>query len=193
METIYLGSASPRRFELICRMGLPCEVLKFEAEEPMNQDLSPADLATDLSERKMTACLARFGSIEDGWVVTADTLIALDDEKIGKPSDREDARRMISRLQGRAHQVYTGLSLRRPTDGTILTVHDRTDVMFSPMDSREIDFYLNTGEWEGVAGGYRIQEKGGMFVSSLNGSYFNVMGLPINILYGMLRQLKYSI
>ena len=189
-DKLYLGSASPRRFELIKQMGIPCEVLSFEMEEIMDQDKAPQDLALELSEMKMGACLARYGN--PGWIVTADTLIALDEHKIGKPTDREEARRMLIKLQNRIHQVYTGITLFRPSDRKTVSRWDRTDVQFAPLGEDELEMYLESGEWQDVAGGYRIQEKGGIFIKGITGSYFNVMGLPINLLYGMLRQLKFS-
>ena len=172
-------------------MGIPCEVLEFDMEEIMDQEKSPESLAAELAQMKMGACLSRYGNSR--WLITADTLIALDNHKIGKPADRKEAENMIIRMQNRIHQVFTGVTLFRPDDQEILTRWDRTDVRFAPMNQQEIDFYLDTGEWQGAAGGYRIQESGGMYISGLNGSYFNVMGLPINLLYGMLRQLKFSI
>ncbi len=190
-EKLYLGSASPRRFELIRQMGIPCEVLSFEMEEIMDQDKSPEDLSLELSNLKMGACLSKYGC--PGWVVTADTLISLDDHKIGKPASRDEARYMLQKMQNRIHQVYTGITLFRPDDRKLLSRWDRTDVQFAPLSGQEMEDYLDTDEWRGAAGGYRIQEKGGMYIVSVNGSYFNVMGLPINLLYGMLRLLKFSI
>ncbi len=189
-STLYLGSASPRRLELITQMGIPCEVLRYEMEEVMDQDLPPEQLCTDLADQKMDVCLSLYGTSR--WIVTADTLIGLDNHKIGKPRHREEAEEMLNRIQGRSHQVFTGVCLASP-GGERLTGWDRTDVEFAPMSSREIQNYLDTEEWKGVAGAYRIQEKGGIYISRINGTYFNVMGLPINLLYGMLRQLKFSI
>jgi len=191
MELLYLGSASPRRYELIGQMGILCKILPFEMDEIMDQEKSPENLALELSRMKMEACIAHHG--HPGWIVTADTLIALDDHKIGKPTDREEARLMLSRMQNRMHQVFTGVTLFRPDDRKIISRWARTDVHFASMSKKEIEKYLDTEEWKGAAGAYRIQEKGGMFVISLNGSYFNVVGLPINLLYGMLSQLKFSI
>ena len=170
-------------------MGIPCEVLDYEMDEVMDQDLPAEKLCTDLSTQKMNVCLEKYGSSR--WIVTADTLIALDHHKIGKPRSKDDAARMLEKLQGRSHQVYTGVSLFSPDHG-ILTNYDYTDVEFVPMDREEIRTYLDTDEWKGAAGAYRIQERGGIYISGLNGTYFNVMGLPINLLYGMLRQLKFS-
>lgn len=189
-ETLYLGSASPRRYELIRQMGLPCRVLEFHMREVMDQSLPPEELALGLAEQKMKACLEAHGT--ERWVVTADTLIALDGKKLGKPADEREAGAMLESLQGRSHQVFTGVALFRPRDGKELLFHDETEVFFSPMDREERQRYLDTQEWRGVAGGYRIQERGGLYVEKLRGSYFNVMGLPINLLYGMLRQLNFS-
>ncbi len=188
---LYLGSSSPRRYELLTRMGIPCEVLTFEMEEFLDQELPPGKLSTALSEQKMQTCLHLYG--DSRWIVTADTLISLDEHKLGKPSDRREAAEMLYRMQGRTHQVYTGVTLYSPMEKAFISRWDCTDVSFSPMNDQEIQKYLETEEWKGAAGAYRIQEKGGMFITCLKGTYFNVMGLPINLLYGMLKQLKFSI
>ena len=188
--TLFLGSSSPRRLKLITQMGIPCKVLDFEMEEKMDQDLPPDQLSALLADQKMDVCLKQYGNSR--WIVTADTLISLGNHKIGKPRNKMEAEEMLVKIQGRSHQVYTAICLASP-DKQRMTKWERTDVEFAPMNSGEIQNYLDSGEWKGAAGAYRIQEKGGIFISRINGTYFNVMGLPINLLYGMLRQLKFSI
>jgi septum formation protein len=190
---IHLASGSPRRKLLIEQMGLTCQVVRIQAEEPMDQDRHAADLAIDLSELKMKACLDQKPELtEYAWILTADTLIALDDEKIGKPEDRQQAGEILSRLQGRTHQVITAFSVYSPLSKTFISDLESTDVTFSSMDQKEIESYLDTKEWQGVAGAYRIQGCGGKYVSSLNGTFYNVMGLPINRFYAILRLLNFS-
>ncbi len=193
MNQIYLASASPRRKQLVRQMGLECIVVKVEADEPMDQDISAHTLAENLADRKMNACrLQHAGLFEKGWILTADTLISLDDHKLGKASDREEAAKMLEKLQGRSHQVITAFSIYSPMTKESITESESTDVIFSPMDRREIETYLDTGEWEGVAGAYRIQEQGGKYISSIKGCFYNVMGLPINRIYGILSRLNFS-
>ena len=112
--------------------------------------------------------------------------------KIGKADNRIQASEILRRLQGRTHQVITAFSLYSPRSATFMTDFESTDVTFCSMDHQEIENYLSTEEWKGVAGAYRIQEQGGKYVSTLNGTYYNVMGLPINLIYGILRLLNFS-
>jgi septum formation protein len=157
---IHLASASPRRKLLLEQMGLRCTVIGVDVDEPMDQTWYALDLAKNLSERKMIACLNQRPELrDDAWILTADTLIVLGDEKIGKAYNREDAARILNLLQGRTHQVITAFSIYSPRSRTYVTEHESTDVTFSSMDSMEIDDYLDTGEWIGVAGAYRIQEQ----------------------------------
>jgi len=192
MGILYLASASPRRRQLLEQMGIECRVVPVDADEPMDQKMHACELALNLSKRKMAACLEQRPDLVDSWILTADTLIALDDEKIGKAAGPAEAARMIFRLQGRTHQVITAFTVYSPLTCSITSDYESSDVTFSPMDEDEINDYLKTGEWEGVAGAYRIQEQGGKFISSITGTYYNVMGLPINRIYGILRQLKFS-
>ncbi|MDC7236024.1 MAG: Maf family protein [Spirochaetales bacterium] len=190
IETIYLASSSPRRKQLILQMGLNCEVIQLDVPEPMDQNHHASELAEYLSELKMEACLEHPGLYPpDAVLLTADTLIALDDEKIGKAENREQAFAMLKRMQGRSHQVITAYTVYPVSGGTFITGYETTDVTFSPMSDIEIDEYLDTEEWIGVAGAYRIQEQGGKYISSLNGTFYNVMGLPINRIYGILSRL----
>ena len=190
---LYLASASPRRRQLVEQMGLKCVVVNVEADEPMDQDLPAHILAETLAKRKMAACRRQHPELfKTGWILTADTLIALEDHKIGKAANREDAGRMLEKLQGRSHQVITGWSLFSPMTGETVTESEVTDVVFSPMNTDEIRNYLDTDEWKGVAGAYRIQEQGGKYISSIKGTFYNVMGLPINRIYGMLCRLNFS-
>ena len=193
MSTLYLASSSPRRKQLVEQMGLECIVVRVDADEPMDQETPAHILAENLADRKMDACRHQHPELfEKGWILTADTLISMDDHKIGKPADREDARLMIEKLQGRSHQVITAFSIYSPISQKRITESESTDVIFSPMSRHEIDDYLDTMEWQGVAGAYRIQEQGGKYISSIKGCFYNVMGLPINRIYGMLSKLNFS-
>jgi len=192
MGILYLASASPRRKQLLEQMGIECRVVLIEADEPMDQKIHAWELALNLSEKKMTACLEQRPDLRDSWILTADTLIALDDEKIGKASGQCEAAEMLQKLQGRTHQVITAFTLHSPLTGEETSDYESTDVTFSPMEQSEIEEYLQTGEWKGVAGAYRIQEQGGKYISSIRGTYYNVMGLPINRIYGILRLLNFS-
>lgn len=191
MENIYLVSSSPRRQTLLDQMGLLYTVSPVETEEDMTQDLNPENLAKELAEEKLRAFLKK--RPDDAiWVVAADTFISYRDKKVGKPDNREEAKGELLSLSGMTHQVLTGISLYSKRENIILTEADYTDVTFRSLSESEIEWYLDTEEWKGVAGSYRIQGKGECLIEKINGSYSNVMGLPITRFYGMLTKLNFS-
>lgn len=191
METIYLISGSPRRQTLLTQMGVPFIVQAVETEEYMDPESAPEELAKSIAEEKLYAFLERKPE-NVLWAVAADTFISFDGKTIGKPRDRSEAERELRSFSGRTHRVYTGVTLYCHSSDTVLTEVDITDVTFRKLSDKEIIWYLNTEEWKGVAGSYRIQGKGECLISGINGSYSNVMGLPITLFYGMLSRLNYK-
>lgn len=185
LPVITLASASPRRKLLIQQMGLPVEVRPTHLEEDFS-DLPPVEETLRLAEDKLKAYLAGTERDDSPFILAADTIVAMGARKIGKPADREEAREFLELFSGNVHQVVSGLALYSGKKG--ITVETCiTDVRFAPLTKQEIEWYLDTGEWKGVAAGYRIQERGARFIASITGSYSNVMGLPIYTFYGMLR------
>lgn len=172
---IILASGSPRRRELLTQMGLSFRVLVSDADETADKALPPAEQVSLISRRKAEAVAAEAGP--DALVIAADTIVALDGEVMGKPHSREEAVQMLARLQGKTHQVYTGLTLQEGSRTE--TCVECTAVTFRPMTAAEIQAYVATGEPMDKAGAYGIQGFGGMFVEGIQGDYFNVMGLPI--------------
>ena len=124
---------------------------------------------------------------EDDVVIAADTVVCLDDEILGKPADEADARRMLRALSGRDHRVFTGVTAAR--GGTVLSAFEETAVHFRPLDEREIDAYIATGEPMDKAGAYGIQGRAALFVRAIEGDYFNVVGLPLCRLGEILKKL----
>ncbi len=192
MNGFILASASPRRQEILSRMGITFTVRPQDVDENF-EGLPASEEAVRIAVKKVSAC------IDDGcgsacWILGADTFIDFDGELIGKPQNRSSAFAMLKRLSGRTHSVITGLALNIPGENepNIATSWCRTDVTFSILENDEIEWYLDTDEWKGAAAAYRIQEKGAFFVNSITGSYSNVMGLPINTFYGMLRANNYN-
>lgn len=184
MELI-LASGSPRRRELLETIGLgPFRVVKPVFDEGTVRAPSPAALVEALSAGKAAAVAA--GEGPDALILAADTVVVLDGAILGKPAHRADARRMLSALSGREHTVYTGVTVRRGE--RVLTRHQATDVTFRPLTAGEIEAYLDTGEPMDKAGAYGIQGVGALLVSGIRGDYFNVMGLPVCLLGGMLSQ-----
>ena len=183
MAHIVLASASPRRQELLQRMCITeFDIRVPEAEERYPEGLSPRQIVEYISREKADAvpCTA------DEIVITADTMVFLDEARLGKPSDEADALRMLTALQGRHHTVCTGVTVRQGDRS--LTESETTEVYFRPATEAELRAYIATGEPMDKAGSYGVQGKGALLVEKLNGDFFNVMGLPVLRLSRMLAQ-----
>lgn len=174
MQPIILASQSPRRRELLSLYGLPFTV---------DPSLADEDGVTGTGEERVQA-LARLKCQEVAqrhagcYVLAADTLVCVDDAVLGKPKDTADARRMLRLLSGRTHEVHTGVCLCLP-DGRLLSGVDTTRVTFLPMEDSAIERYIATGEPFDKAGAYAIQGVAGIFIRSIEGSFSNVIGLPL--------------
>ena len=185
MAPIVLASASPRRQELLQRMGITeFDIRVPEAEETYPEGLSPRQIVEYISREKADAAVKLCGA--DEIVITADTMVFLDDARLGKPTDEADALRMLTALQGRHHTVCTGVTVRQG-DHTV-TESEETEVIFRPATQRELLAYIATGEPMDKAGAYGIQGKGSLLVEGIRGDFFNVMGLPLLRLSRMLEQ-----
>jgi len=183
--SIILASQSPRRRELLAQMGVPqFEVVPALGEEIASPGLSPAQLVEVLSRQKAEEVAVQAGP--DDVVIAADTVVAVDGAVLGKPRDPADAARMLSLLSGRAHTVYTGVTVRRGTFSR--TAHEATQVRFRPLTQSEISAYIATGEPMDKAGAYGVQGLGALLVERLDGDFFNVMGLPVLRLSRMLER-----
>ena len=171
-----LASASPRRAELLRQLKLKFQVVPGDAAEILDEQLSPLELCQINAHRKARAVAKKN---PDALVLGADTLVFLDGEIMGKPASPADAERMLTRLQGRTHQVVTGISLihLRAYRERIFAVS--TDVTFHPLDAGRIRDYLAKVNPQDKAGAYAIQEHGDKIVAEISGSYSNVVGLPL--------------
>jgi septum formation protein len=186
---IILASASPRREELLRQMGLKFRVLPSGFDESDVMDLLPEEHVTKSAMGKADDVAER---VSHGIIIGADTVVVVDDQILGKPGDAADARRMLKMLSSREHFVYTGLSVVRKDISKRLmrlTGYERTLVRFGPLTDEIIDAYVETGEPLDKAGAYGIQERGSVLVQSIDGDYFNVVGLPIYRLSRMLMEL----
>lgn len=177
MESIILASASPRRRELLAQAGILFEVMESHVQESITKE-EPEELVKRLSRCKAGAVAAVYPK---RTVLGADTVVALDEQILGKPRDEEDACRMLRALQGRTHQVYTGVTLMR--DGRVYSFYEKTDVEFYPMSDAEIEAYVQSGESMDKAGAYGIQGRFAVYIRRINGDYNNVVGLPIGRLW----------
>ena len=188
MAKIVLASGSPRRQELLRRMGITDFTVRVpEVEEYFPAGLTPEETVCYISREKSQAV----PSEEDEIVITADTMVFLDQQRLGKPKDEADALRMLTDLAGRRHTVCTGVTLRQGQRS--LTRAQSTDVYFRPAGREELMAYIRGGEPMDKAGSYGIQGYGAMFVKCIEGDYFSVMGLPLCPLCRMLRAFGVSI
>jgi len=171
---LFLASSSPRRAELLTNLGLEFTVAPIEIDETRRPDESAALYVERLAREKAEAA----GS--GGLVVAADTAVVHDGHVMGKPAHPEEARSMLRRLQGRAHEVFTGMAVAH--DGMTESLVDVTEVRMLSMTDDEIADYVASGEPMDKAGAYALQGKGGLYVESISGSPFTVIGLPVHLL-----------
>lgn len=170
-----LASGSPRRRALLHDLGWEFDVCSPEVDERPCPGEAPERLCERLARLKAEA--GAEGAGKDALVLAADTIVVIDGRVLGKPTDREDARRMLSLLQGREHHVMTGVALR--WSGRTISGVERTTVRFRQLTDAEVAAYAATGEGDDKAGAYAIQGKGALLVSAIEGDYFNVVGLPL--------------
>ena len=194
---VILASASPRRKELLKQIGWEFTIRVSEVEEKMTKIL-PQEVVEELAGQKAedvaAGILEEFRQLseekdpetEELLIIGADTVVACDGQILGKPCDREDTERMLQLLQGKTHEVYTGVALILLGEDDIIarrTFHEATKVTFFPMNEEEIRYYADSGEPEGKAGAYAIQGLCARYISGIEGDYNNVVGLPVGRLY----------
>lgn len=215
--TLILASSSPRRQELIRSLGLHFTVQVSDADETTSPDMAPADIVTTLAERKARVVLSNLkpGS---SVIIGADTIVVCEGEVLGKPRDEEEAFRMLRKLAGRTHEVYSGIALigqeeaaaeggreeniRYGSAGGYRVIARKGDhrpdsllgwsmtkVRFKPLSDAQITRYIARGESADKAGAYAIQGVGATLVEGIEGDYFTVVGLPVSLLAEMLEQL----
>ncbi len=186
MRPVVLASGSPRRRELLGQMGIEdFEVLPAQGEETAPEGLAPDALVARLALQKAREVAALR---PEATVIGADTVVALDGRVLGKPSDEEEAREMLSALSGCRHQVYTGMAVL--SGGQVFTHVECTQVEFRPLTAEEIAAYVATGESMDKAGAYGIQGRACVFIRGIQGDYYNVVGLPVCALHELLAQLE---
>jgi septum formation protein len=198
--SILLASDSPRRGELLTSVGIPFMRLAPEVDESRRDYLAPALRVVALAEDKARVAGALAQAEDPLLVLAADTLVCLpgegpdgEDLALGKPRDVGEARAMILSLSAKAHVVRTGLALLDRVSGTLLTSRSDTTVSFAYLSEGDVEAYLDTAEWVGVAGAYRIQGLASLFIERLEGSWTGVVGLPLRELYVILAQAGYRL
>jgi septum formation protein len=185
-KQLVLASASPRRAELLCVAGIRFTVRVADIDETILADESPEEYVLRLGREKAQAV------VQSGeWVLGADTTVVVNGEIVAKPVDADDARRMLRLLSGQWHEVLTGVSLIG--GGQVFSEVAVTRVKFAELTDAEIDWYVATGEPMDKAGAYGIQGYASRFVESIEGSYSNVVGLPVQMVYRMISSLGFQI
>lgn len=188
-EKIILASASPRRKALFKLIYDKFEVIESNIDEDAVTYDRPRELVLELARRKVYKIAE---TLDEGIIIGADSVVALDGEILGKPKDMEDAQRMLSLLNGRCHTVFTGFSILQLPGGKYVADFEQTRVKFRKLSQWEIQRYIQIGHPLDKAGAYGIQDEAALFVESINGCYYNVMGLPIVSLFKALRPFLFN-
>ena len=189
-EKPILASASPRRAEILTAVGWEFEAIAANIDESLEPDEAAERYVKRLARTKADTIAKRFS---DRLVIGADTTVVVDGEILGQPEDDEDARRMLRLLSGRWHEVVTGVALVRAGSAQVLIDLETTRVLFAEMSAEEIDWYVSTGEPRGKAGAYGIQGKAALFIKEIRGDYFNVVGLPVRLVFELLRRTQFGV
>jgi septum formation protein len=192
MDTLMLISASPRRQEMLKNAGISYRSAPSHIDEAMTNDEHPADVVQRLALAKLEAFLSKDMILGCKWALAADTVVHYMGCNIGKPLSRDEAEQTLKQLNGQTHQVYTGMTLFSRHTGKRYTCFDVTNVTFQVFSNEDLQWYLDSGEWQDAAGAYKIQGRGQSLIQSIQGSLSNVMGLPMHKLYRLLRDLNYQ-
>jgi septum formation protein len=183
-EKLILASSSPRRKELLAATGWTYEAISADIDESLLPNEEPAAYVQRLARAKAEEVARR---LQSGLVLGADTTVVVENQILAQPRDDRDAKRMLSLLNGKWHEVLTGVAVIR-VGGETRVGYETTHVRFAEMTSTEIDWYVSTGEARGKAGAYGIQGAAGLFIAEIKGDYFNIVGLPIRLVYELTAQ-----
>lgn len=178
-EKLVLASGSPRRAEILERAGWPYEIMVAGIDETLLANEDAAAYVQRLARSKAEKVAS---GLDHGLVLGADTTVVVADQILGQPVDEADARRMLELLNAKWHEVLTGVALVR-VGGETRVGYETTHVRFAEMSDEEIEWYISTGEPFGKAGAYGIQGKASLFIEEIEGDYFNIMGLPIRLVF----------
>lgn len=186
-QPVVLASSSPRRLELLTFLVKDFVVIASGADESIDFPCTVSQMVEIIAQRKAEYVARSIDS--PTWVIGADTVVALGHAVLGKPVDLKDARRMLSMLQGNTHTVFTGICIKDCVSGKTIVRNESTEVTFAPMDPGEIEDYLLTDESMDKAGAYGIQGFCSRYISGIKGCFYNVMGLPVRMLYEMMNEM----
>lgn len=183
---IILASASPRRKKLLEQINLKFKTVSVDLDERQLPNEKPLRMVKRLAEEKLQLALQK---IQHGIIITADTIVVLDGKIIGKPKDEIDAVKILKKLSGRKHTVYTGFALFNTSTNKKIISYEKTFVQFRKLTNEEISLYVGSGSPMDKAGAYGIQDDfGAVFIQAINGCYYNVVGLPLSRVYHALNE-----
>jgi septum formation protein len=188
MDHLILASKSPRRRDILDRIGIPYILCGSETDESLMKGRNIRSAVMGISKRKAGAVAPRFSK---GLVLGVDTVVLCKGRVLGKPPNIEAAEEYLRLLNGGGHQVLSGVTVMDSGSGVEYSAVSTTSVYFSEMTCDEIGWYLSLGEWFDKAGGYAIQGAASLFIDRIDGSYYNVMGLPVEQLFRLLKQFSY--
>lgn len=188
MQNLILASSSPRRKELLENLQLSFTTVSSDVDESYDLSWKPDQIVMELSQRKAMSVSEKN---PNAFVIGSDTVVVVDKTILGKPQNREEAFKMLKKLSGRMHSVYTGVSIIAPTE--VRNFFEKTDVVFWELSDEEIIQYLDTGEPFDKAGAYGIQGFGSLLVKQITGDYFAVVGLPVSRTFRELKKTGYSV
>ena len=194
MEPIILASSSPRRQEILKLLNIPFKVIIPNIDETISNAIEPEEIPEFLAREKVTAVIHSLPPQQEIlWILGADTIILKEGKIFGKPDSRAQAEAFLREFSGKTHQVITSVVLYNGRKKTFVSKNAVTKVTFSELSDKEINWYLDTEEWHGAAGGYRIQSLASCFIKSIEGTQSCVTGLPIFELYDMFKEQGYSL
>ena len=190
LSPLVLVSGSRNRLETLRSCNVEVEVQSQNTDEAYGSLSSPGQIVSHIASVKMASYLSSPGFRPDRLALALDTMVSFNGRMLGKPRDRKDASDMLRSFSGRSQEVVTGFSLYIPATGTVQSC-DSSLVLFSTLTEQIIEDYLDSGEWQGAAGGYRIQGEASKFIKEIKGSYTSIMGLSIRDIYVMLKEQGY--
>lgn len=190
MKKLILASSSPRRKQLLTQLGLQFVVFPSKIEEILTPGLSPRKQVEFLSKQKTQAVAPKF---PNAIILAADTMVAVDDELIGKPKDEEDAKRMLKKISGRKHSVFTGFTLLDSKTGKSITKSSETKIWFRKMTDKEITSFVKKERPLDKAGAYAIQEMAAIFIKKIEGDYMGAIGLSVFQLANELKNFGFEV
>jgi septum formation protein len=184
---VYLASKSPRRRKLLKLLDIKFKAISVDLDEKIKNGEKPVDAVKRIASEKLDAARLH---LRKGLIITADTVVVIDGKIIGKPKDEADAKRILRKLSGNTHEVFTGFALYNSKTGKKIMDYERTKVTFRKLDDNEIDEYIKSGSPMDKAGAYGIQDDyGAVFIEKISGCYYNVVGLPLARLYKRLKEI----